>query len=178
MTYLRLFDPGRLDGPVDLGARDEGERRRLGDRATESVYVYTDEIILAVNVALATDRPLLVRGVSGSGKSSLARDVAEKLGWRYRSAVVTSRTQARDLLWTFDAVRRLSEASSGLPLREPRAFVRPGVLWWAFDAGGARRQEAEATARPEAIDAEAALGEPVASAGPDTRVDAGAARAR
>jgi MoxR-like ATPase len=156
VTYKRLFDPdstakpadpGSTRKPVDLGARNEGERRRVGDRATSSVYVYTDEITLAVNVALATDRPLLVRGVSGSGKSSLARDVAERLDWRYRVAVVTSRTNARDLQWSFDAVRRLSEAASGLPLREPRAFVRPGELWWAFDAASARRQARAASAK-------------------------------
>ena len=72
--------------------------------------MYDDTIVLAINVALATGRPLLVSGEPGTGKSSLASDVAAKLGWRFYSKTISSGTQARDLLWTFDTVRRLSDA--------------------------------------------------------------------
>lgn len=102
-------------------------------------------IVLAVNLALATGRPLLVRGPTGCGKSSLARFVATTLGWRFEATTITSRTEARDLKWKFDAIQRLGDAQShGLrgPISRPlstRNYVRPGVLWWAFDPDGAAR---------------------------------------
>ena len=106
-----------------------------GEPSDDDVYVYTDTIVLAVNVALATRRPLLVRGESGSGKSSLARNVADCLGWRYFEQVVTSRTEARDLLWDVDLVRRLHDARSATSHlgTDFTPFVVPGPLWWAFD---------------------------------------------
>src|SRR4051812_11433529 len=104
MTYTRMFDPN--GAPTKTYARG-GPEKRVADRTEKRVYEFDEGIVLQVNVALATGRPLLVRGPSGSGKSSLARAVAQELGWRYYEAVVTARTQARDLLWSFDSVRRL-----------------------------------------------------------------------
>jgi MoxR-like ATPase len=106
----------------------------------DRVYVYSDEIVFAVNVAIATRRPLLVRGESGSGKSSLARNVADVLGWRYFEHVVTSRTEARDLLWDVDLVRRLHTGAALTSDFTP--FIAPGPLWWAFDRGDAQRRGA------------------------------------
>lgn len=101
-----------------------------------SVYLMTKELELAVEVALATGRPLLLRGAPGSGKSSLAPFVARNKNWRFYRHVVTARTQAQDLLWTFDHVRRLADArerasESPETWRDFR-FVEPGALWWAF----------------------------------------------
>jgi MoxR-like ATPase len=99
-----------------------------------NVYVTSQELTVAVDVALATGRPLLVRGEPGSGKSTLAPYVARTRGWRYYEHVVTSRTQATDLLWSFDSVRRLADAQTlrqGEELDDFR-YVEPGVLWWAF----------------------------------------------
>ena len=100
------------------------------------VYVFTDRILIAVDVALATRRPLLIAGPPGSGKSTLARNVAVALKWRYLKQVVTSRTQVDDLLAGFDALRRLHDAQTcrsdeKLPL--DWAYLEPGVFWWAFD---------------------------------------------
>jgi MoxR-like ATPase len=100
-------------------------------------YVVSPQLELAVDVALATDRPLLLRGAPGSGKSTFAAHVAWKEGWRYYEHVVTSRTQAEDLLWTYDHVRRLGDAQAER-IQDTRAYVRPGVLWWAFDRASAR----------------------------------------
>src|SRR5262249_37817658 len=102
---------------------------RAGDARPRGGYVYDEEgrITLAINVALATGRPLLVQGKAGTGKSSLAEDVARQLGWRFYAYTITSRTRAQDLLWTFDDVRRLSDASAG-QLRSPDAYVEPGPL--------------------------------------------------
>lgn len=104
----------------------------VGDRADPQAYVFEDHIVLAVNVALATGRPILVRGPTGSGKSTLAPAVAERLGWSYASVVVTSRTSARDLLWRVDQLRRLQDAQLGQLSADESRYVTPGPLFWAF----------------------------------------------
>ena len=123
----RLFDPNAAEPPTDLPVF------RRGDQPPAKGYVYDagGRIALAVNVALVTGRPLLVRGRPGTGKSSLAADVAQKLRWRFYSRTVTSRTRARDLLWSYDAVRRLNDANAN-KAKDPVAYVTPEVLWWAF----------------------------------------------
>jgi MoxR-like ATPase len=115
------------------------------DRRDGLIYDYDEPLKLAVEVALATGRPLLLRGEPGSGKSSLAAYVARNLGWRYYEHVVTAATRAEDLLWRFDAVRRLSDAQvrkEGDPPLVDHDYVEPGVLWWVFDRESARRRGA------------------------------------
>jgi MoxR-like ATPase len=110
----------------------------------EELYVFAPRTILALNVALATRRPILVSGEPGCGKSSLARSAAAVLGWRYYQHTVTSRTQAAELLWTFDALRRLNDASKqGEKLRPDRHYVEPGPLWWAFAPDTAKQRGRE-----------------------------------
>ncbi|PWI14566.1 ATPase [Streptomyces sp. Act143] len=105
------------------------------DRRDGRGYLMHPRIELAVDVALATGRPLLLRGEPGSGKSSLAAHIALTKEWRYYEQVVTSRTQGRDLLWTYDHVRRLGDAQVRRPGSEldDDLYVTPGPLWWAFD---------------------------------------------
>ncbi len=126
LVYVKSFNPSRVE------RRRSAEAAETGDLRRDPVYVYTDPIVLAVNVALATRRPLLVRGRSGAGKSSLARSVAHVLGWRYYEAVVTSRTQASDLLSQVDLLRRLQDAREGALAEGMTPYVEPGPLWWAF----------------------------------------------
>lgn len=136
----------RADGGADESAEGKGEdadqvpQVQSGDRRDGMVYVYNEKIELAVNVALATGRPMLVRGPSGCGKSSMARNVARRMKWRYYEQVITSRTQARDLLSTFDSMRRLSDAQATRLREEESYYVEPGKLWWAFDPVSARRR--------------------------------------
>src|SRR5262249_50323380 len=116
-----------------------------------SVHVIDEDSILAVNAALATGRPLLVRGEPGTGKSQLARAVAEALGRAFVSHSVDARTETRDLLWSVDAVARLAEAQVMGALHHVEhdevrrridviEFVQPGPLWWAFDWASAQAQ--------------------------------------
>lgn len=139
----RYFDPPAPVGPASTGSTSHPDTA-AADAAP--VYVYTDRIVIAVNVALATQRPLLIAGPPGSGKTTLARHIAQVNGWRYLQQVVTSRTQAEDLLYRVDALQRLNDAQVvGRDLLPDFAYVDPGVLWWAFDRDSASRRGAEPT---------------------------------
>jgi MoxR-like ATPase len=122
---------------------------------TESVHVIDKKSILAINAALATQRPLLVRGEPGIGKSQLARAAAVLLGRAFLTHAVDARTETRDLLWTMDAVARLATAQLMSALHDVARddiidrvhilkFVKPGPLWWAFDWKDAADQAHEA----------------------------------
>ncbi|MBF0423510.1 MAG: MoxR family ATPase [Magnetococcales bacterium] len=118
----------------------------LADR----VHLLSAEEIHAVNAALSAGRPLLVRGEPGTGKSQLARAVAKELGRAFIPHVIDSRTESRDLLWTFDAVKRLADAQIiGTLSPDPAVaraelavgnYLHPGPLWWAFNWDDANRQ--------------------------------------
>ena len=106
-------------------------------------YVFTDAIAIAVDVALATDRPLLVLGNPGCGKSRLADAVAAAQGWNLLARTVTSRTRLETLTAEVDQLRRLHDAQvrAGQDTLKPDAYyLNPGLLWWAFDADSAARR--------------------------------------
>ncbi len=107
-----------------------------------STYVWNEDVILAVNVALVTERALLIRGEPGIGKTSVAEAAAAALGWRFYRHTVTSRTEARDILWRFDAVRRLADAQARRELDDYH-YIEPRELWWALN-----REEALRRGRP------------------------------
>ncbi|RKI09906.1 MoxR family ATPase [Corallococcus sp. AB030] len=136
----KLFDPRT---PLRQPPTKRAQANEPAPR-TSRVYVYSSDIILAVNAALATERPLLVMGPPGTGKSSLAQHIAHHLGWRFYQRVITSRTQAQDLLWTFDAVRRLRDAQAGSRLKNDVVYVQPQLLWWALSPASAARRGGKA----------------------------------
>lgn len=151
LVYDKKFDTGaKLPAAGESVAYDVPvPERRDGDGDTaggKDVYVYDETIELMVNVALATGRPLLVRGDPGCGKSALAASVARRLGWRYYEEVITSRTTARDLQWRFDAIRRLADAQGSAAQQRraarPELYVEPGVLWWTYEPETAPRRGA------------------------------------
>jgi MoxR-like ATPase len=109
------------------------------DRRDGRVYLMPDDLQLAVDVALATGRPLLIRGDPGTGKSSLAAYLALQRKCRYYEIVVSSHTQTQDLLWSFDVVRRLADAQ-GKAVQPDYAYVEPGILWWVLAPESARRR--------------------------------------
>jgi len=104
----------------------------------------------AIQSALAANRPLLVRGEPGIGKTQLAQAAAVDLNRPSVSLTVDSNTESRDLMWSFDAVQRLAEAQvlSSVCKDEKELqkriavenFVRPGPLWWAYDWKSAEAQ--------------------------------------
>lgn len=131
----RKFEPNDVERHGEAGPA-------LGDQRGGALYVYSEKVKLAVRVALFTGRPLLVRGTPGWGKSSLAGAIAKHKKWRYLEKVISSRTQARDLMSELDLVRRLSDAQGGGKVNPDwRRYIRPGVLWKAFDPKGAELQE-------------------------------------
>jgi len=127
--FEKVADPGggerlREDWAYDAGAAFSGAERH---------FVFAEEAVLALNIALATGRPLLVSGEPGGGKTSLARFAAHALGRVFYRETITSRTQASDLLSSFDALQRLSDAQVKEGLRPKQAYVMPGGLWWALN---------------------------------------------
>ena len=135
--YTKLFDP-TIEPFPSAGANPA----RMGDRS-QVEYIYDDTVVLAVNTAMATARPLLIRGASGLGKSALARDVARRKGWHFTEIQMTSRTEAQDLLYQFDALRRLQDAQAGA-IRDDAAYFVPGPLWEAFDPDSSAAQRRRA----------------------------------
>jgi len=126
----RHFDPRAAGGE----ALKNGVVAYRAGASPADLYLYPQRTILAVNVALATRRPLLIAGEPGSGKSTLAENVAAVLGWSYYKQMITSRTRATDLLYTFDSLRRLNHATTpGMDLKDDRYYIEPATLWWALD---------------------------------------------
>ena len=98
-------------------------------------YVATDDLRIAVNAAIALERPLLVKGEPGTGKTELARQVASALGLRLIEWSVKSTTRAQQGLYEYDAVSRLRDSQLGDPrVGDVRNYLRRGKLWDAFTA--------------------------------------------
>ena len=103
-------------------------------QGTES-YVATEDLTLAVNAAVTLERPLLVKGEPGTGKTELARQVADALGLRMLEWNVKSTTKAQQGLYEYDAVSRLRDSQLGEErVHDVRNYIRKGKLWQAFEA--------------------------------------------
>ncbi len=98
-------------------------------------YVATDDLTVAVNAAIALERPLLVKGEPGTGKTELARQVSTALGLRLIEWSVKSTTRAQQGLYEYDAVSRLRDSQLGDErVADVRNYIRKGKLWEAFEA--------------------------------------------
>ncbi|RZL09251.1 MAG: MoxR family ATPase [Rubrivivax sp.] len=98
-------------------------------------YVATDDLKLAVNAALALQRPLLVKGEPGTGKTMLAEQVSEALGLPLLQWHIKSTTKAQQGLYEYDAVSRLRDSQLGDErVKDIHNYIVKGVLWQAFDA--------------------------------------------
>ena len=98
-------------------------------------YVATDDLKLAVNAALKLQRPLLVKGEPGTGKTMLAEEVAQALGMPLLQWHIKSTTKAQQGLYEYDAVSRLRDSQLGdEKVRDIHNYIIKGTLWQAFDA--------------------------------------------
>ncbi|MCB1353824.1 MAG: MoxR family ATPase [Rhodobacteraceae bacterium] len=100
-------------------------------------YVATADLMVAVNAAITLERPLLVKGEPGTGKTELARQIASGLGLPLLEWNVKSTTKAAQGLYEYDAVSRLRDSQLGDErVHDVRNYIRPGPLWRAFSASG------------------------------------------
>jgi MoxR-like ATPase len=96
-------------------------------------YVSTDDLTLAVNAAIRLERPLLVKGEPGTGKTMLAVEVAKALGLPLLEWHIKSTTKAQQGLYEYDAVSRLRDSQLGdSRVQEIRNYIVKGMLWQAF----------------------------------------------
>ena len=98
-------------------------------------YVATDDLRVAVNAAIALERPLLVKGEPGTGKTMLALEVARALGMPIIEWHIKATTKAHQGLYEYDAVARLRDGQLGEErARDIRNYIKKGKLWEAFTA--------------------------------------------
>ncbi|MEQ9002881.1 MAG: MoxR family ATPase, partial [Pseudomonadales bacterium] len=102
--------------------------------STES-YISTEELSMAVDAAVKLERPLLVKGEPGTGKTMLAEEIANKLGLRLIQWHIKSTTKAINGLYEYDAVSRLRDSQLGDErVKDIRNYIKKGKLWEAFEA--------------------------------------------
>ncbi|QRG06004.1 MoxR family ATPase [Xanthobacter dioxanivorans] len=98
-------------------------------------YVATDDLKVAVNAAIVLERPLLIKGEPGTGKTVLAQEVAGALGAPLLEWHVKSTTKAQQGLYEYDAVARLRDSQLGDPkVHDIANYIRRGKLWAAFQS--------------------------------------------
>jgi MoxR-like ATPase len=100
-------------------------------------YVATDDLTVAVNAAVTLERPLLVKGEPGTGKTELARQVSNALGLPMIEWHIKSTTKAQQGLYEYDAVSRLRDSQLGdAKVNDVANYIKRGKLWQAFEADG------------------------------------------
>ena len=98
-------------------------------------YVATDDLRMAVNAAVNLERPLLIKGEPGTGKTMLAEEVASGLSKRLIQWHIKSTTKAQQGLYEYDAVSRLRDSQLGdEKVHDIRNYIKKGKLWEAFES--------------------------------------------
>lgn len=98
-------------------------------------YVATDDLMIAVNAAITLERPLLIKGEPGTGKTELARQVSQGLGLRMIEWNIKSTTKAQQGLYEYDAVSRLRDSQLGdARVHDVANYIKKGKLWEAFQS--------------------------------------------
>ena len=134
-----LSEPGPRLNPR-IGRRDEHRYNRLFILeplpmrfAGSEEYVATEDLTLAVNAAITLERPLLIKGEPGTGKTMLAVQVAKALGIPLLEWHIKSTTKAQQGLYEYDAVSRLRDSQLGDPrVKDIHNYIVKGMLWQAF----------------------------------------------
>ena len=100
-----------------------------------SNYIATDDLRIAVNAAVALERPLLIKGEPGPGKTVLAYEIAKAMNAPLITWHIKSTTKAHNGLYEYDAVSRLRDSQLGEErVHDVRNYLKPGKLWEAFTA--------------------------------------------
>jgi MoxR-like ATPase len=126
-------------GRLDLAAKiripiDAAIFALMNFRGTDQ-YIATRELQTAVNAAIHLERPLLVKGEPGTGKTMLAFEVAKALGLDLLTWHIKSTTSAQQGLYEYDAVSRLRDSQLGDPrVQDIAHYIKPGPVWRAFDS--------------------------------------------
>src|ERR1700760_2904773 len=100
-------------------------------------YVATEDLKVAVNAAIALERPLLIKGEPGTGKTVLAYEIADALNAPLITWHVKSTTKAQQGLYEYDAVTRLRDSQLGDPrVKDVKNYIKKGKMWEAFETEG------------------------------------------
>ena len=98
-------------------------------------YVATDDLTIAVNASITLERPLLVKGEPGTGKTELAKQISQSLNLRMIEWNIKSTTKAQQGLYEYDAVTRLRDSQLGDErVKDVKNYIKKGKLWEAFEA--------------------------------------------
>ncbi len=98
-------------------------------------YVATNDLIESVNASIKLEKPLLVKGEPGTGKTKLAEEIAHKIGAQFLKWNIKSTTKASQGLYEYDAVTRLRDSQLGDPkVKNIKNYIKKGLLWEAFEA--------------------------------------------
>jgi len=98
-----------------------------------SDYVSTLDLTVAVNASINLERPLLVKGEPGTGKTELARQVANSLKLEIIEWTIKSTTKAQQGLYEYDAVSRLRDSQMGEKIKDVSKYIKKGKIWNAFE---------------------------------------------
>ena len=98
-------------------------------------YIATEDLKVAVNAAITLERPIIVKGEPGTGKTMLAHEVAEAIGAEIITWHIKSTTKAQQGLYEYDAVTRLRDSQLGdEKVKDIKNYISKGKLWHAFES--------------------------------------------
>ena len=96
-------------------------------------YISTNDLTVAVNASIALEKPLLVKGEPGTGKTELARQIASSLKLQIIEWSIKSTTKAQQGLYEYDAVSRLRDSQLGEEIKNISKYIKKGKIWESFE---------------------------------------------
>ena len=97
-------------------------------------YISTADLNIAVNASISLEKPLLVKGEPGTGKTELARQIAETLGLEIIEWNIKSTTKAQQGLYEYDAISRLRDSQLNKNISDISKYIKKGKIWNAFES--------------------------------------------
>ena len=130
--YSIATDCSKMINPLSSAQLGMNMGKRMKFTGTKN-YVATEDLTIAVNAAVTLERPLLIKGEPGTGKTELAKQVASGLGLEMLEWNIKSTTKAQQGLYEYDAVSRLRDSQLGEErVQDVANYIRKGKLWQAF----------------------------------------------